>query len=77
MRKIRYKILVTFLAIFSFFIILMGGYNIVNLIKLDKSEVSNLHTALFEDYDKMIKSEVETAVGVINSYYNLSLFNIR
>ena len=71
MKKIRYKILLTFLITSSLFIILTGGYNIINLIQLDKSEILTLHTTLFDDYDKMIKNEVETATSVLNTYYGL------
>ncbi|WP_333859328.1 methyl-accepting chemotaxis protein [Clostridium sp.] len=71
MKKIRYKILLTFLITSSLFIIFTGSYNIMKLIQLNKNEISTLHETLFDGYDKMIKSEVETAISVINTYYNL------
>lgn len=71
MKKIRHKILLTFLITSSLFIILAGVYNINNLIQVDKSEISTLRTTLFDDYNKMIKNEVETAESVLNTYYDL------
>lgn len=70
MRKIKYKILLAFLVTAFIFITASGVYNIYNLMQLNKAEVTATHKILSDDYDKMIKSEVETAVGVLNTYYN-------
>ena len=70
MRKIRYKILSTFMITASLIIMLTGGYNIINLVNFNKNEVLNFKKVLFDDYDKMIKSEVESAISVANTYYN-------
>ncbi|WP_411679231.1 methyl-accepting chemotaxis protein [Clostridium thailandense] len=71
MKKIRYKILLTFLITSSLIIIITGGYNIINLIQLDKNEIATFKKILFNDYDKMIKNEVETSAGILTTYYNL------
>lgn len=69
MKKIKYKVLVTFLISTFIFIMLSGAYNIFNLTMLNKSETKAAEKLLLEDYDQMIKNEVETAVHVINTYY--------
>ncbi|EHQ91639.1 methyl-accepting chemotaxis protein [Desulfosporosinus youngiae] len=70
MRKIKYKILFAFLITSSFFIILSGGYGIYNLTQLNTTEVLNIQTLLIDDYNAMIKNEVETAVGVVATCYS-------
>lgn len=70
MKKIKYKILSTFLITSSIFIILTGTYSIFNLVQLNESETAAVEKMLFDDYDKMIKNEVETAISVLNTYYD-------
>ena len=72
MRSIRYKILLTFLITSSLFIIMMGAFNVFSLIQLNKKETINIQKLLYDDYDQMIKSEVQTATNVLNSYYTYS-----
>ncbi|MDF2984567.1 MAG: methyl-accepting chemotaxis sensory transducer with Cache sensor [Eubacterium sp.] len=70
-KKIKYKILATFLITSTLFIIFSGTYSIFNLIQLNKSETSTIEQILLSDYDSMIKNEVETAVNVADAYYNI------
>lgn len=70
MRKIKYKILFTFLIITSLFIILSGGYSILNLVHLNQKETSAVSDLLYDDYDVRIKNEVQTAVAVLETYYD-------
>ncbi len=70
-KKIKYKILVTFLITSTLFIIFSGTYSIFNLTQLNKEETSAIEQILLNDYDSMIKNEVETAVYVADTYYNI------
>lgn len=70
MKKLRHKILFTFLITSLVLIMLTGSYNIKNLVRLNKSEISNFEKVLFDQYDEMIKNEVETAITVLNTYHD-------
>lgn len=71
MKKIRFKVLLSFLITSSIFTILFGVYSIVNLMKVNKVETAAIEKLLFNDYDQMIKNEVETAISVLNTYYSI------
>lgn len=70
MKKLRHKILFTFLITSLVLIMLTGSYNIKNLVRLNKNEISNFEKVLFDQYDEMIKNEVETSITVLNTYYD-------
>ena len=70
MKKIKYKILLTFLVTASIFIISTGVYSIFNLINLNEMEVSTISKLLSDDYDRMIKNQVQSAVNVLDTYYD-------
>lgn len=70
MRQIKFKILLSFLVTSSIFIILSGAYSVANLVQLNKTETKVIEKLLFDNYNKMIKSEVETAICVLNIYYD-------
>jgi methyl-accepting chemotaxis protein len=70
MKKIKQKILVTLLTTSSFFIILIGAYCLINFVQSNEKEAATIKSILFDDYDKMIKSEIETAYTVVNFYYD-------
>ena len=69
-KKIKYKILLTFLVTASIFIISTGVYSIFNLINLNEMEVSTISKLLSDDYDRMIKNQVQSAVNVLDTYYD-------
>ncbi|MFA9463574.1 MAG: methyl-accepting chemotaxis protein [Velocimicrobium sp.] len=70
MKKIKYKILITFLATSSFFILLMGIYSLFSIQKIDVQESNTIKTILYDEYDKMICNEVNTACQILNYYYS-------
>lgn len=70
MKKIRSKILISLIITSVVFLTLSGGYNIFHLFQMNNVETSSIKNILFDDYDKTIKNEVETAVYVLNTYYN-------
>lgn len=70
MRKIKYKILISFLISCFVLISLWGVYSIVNMVASNKAETDSMKSMLMKDYDSMIKSEVETAVYLLDFYYD-------
>lgn len=71
MKKMGYKIMITFVLIASVIMILSGVYNTANLIKMSESQISNTEDLLHRDYDNMIKGQVETATSLVESYYSM------
>ncbi len=69
-KKIKYRILVTFLITSTLFIVFLSTYIIFNLIQLNKSETAAVEKMLFSDYDNMIKNEVDTAVNILEAYHD-------
>ncbi len=70
MKKIRQKILLTLLTTSSFFIILTGVYSLLNIADMNGKETEEIKSILSDDYDEMIKNEVETAVTILGYYYD-------
>lgn len=70
MKKIKNKILLTFLLTFSIFVIFTNGYNIFQLLQSNKVAITEVNKILYDDYDKMIKSEVETSTYLLTMYYD-------
>lgn len=69
MKKIRNKILLLLLTTSSFFILLIGAYCLFSISKTNENQTTAIKDTLASDYDDMIKSEVETAVAIVNFYY--------
>ncbi|EMS72027.1 methyl-accepting chemotaxis protein [Ruminiclostridium cellobioparum] len=69
-KKIKYRILGTFLITSTLFIVFLSTYVIFNLIQLNKSETAAVEKMLFSDYDNMIKNEVEAAITILESYHD-------
>jgi len=70
MKKIKHKILLTFLLTFLVFIVFTNGYNIFGLLQSNKSSITDVRKTLYNDYDKMIKGEVETSTSLLTMYYD-------
>lgn len=68
---IRKKILVTFILTSTIIIMLSGIYNIANLNQLNNSQVGKVEEILTVEYDKLIRNEVETTIGILETYYSL------
>lgn len=69
--KIRFKILFTFILTSTIIILLSGVYNIVNLNQLNDSQVAKAEEILTVEYDRLIRNEVETTMGILDTYYSL------
>lgn len=70
MKKIRHKILLSLLTTSFLFIIIIGIYSMLSLFDMHNKEINTIDTLLNDDYDQLIKDEVETAINVINFYYD-------
>ncbi|MFX0559884.1 methyl-accepting chemotaxis protein [Tepidibacillus infernus] len=70
MRKIKYKLIMFFVIIVLVVLGLLGGYNILSTINQNHQSLNHFKENLLRDYDTMIKSEVETAVTLLNYAYS-------
>ncbi len=70
LKKIKYRLL-TFYVIVSLILVgILGGYNLYSTVKNNNSSLQTYKDNLLKDYDKMIKSEVETATGLMQYAYD-------
>ncbi len=69
MRKIKHKISLSVVITGTLLICLFALYNIFNLVQSNNDQIKQNRQTLYDDYDKMIKNEVETAVHVVDTYY--------
>ena len=69
MKKIKNRIMVAFLITSSVFLILIGVFTVFNLVQLNDTETQTINDLLYNDYDLLIKNEVETAESVISGFY--------
>lgn len=69
-KKIKYKILFSFLLSSSLIISVLGIYSINTLFQINHTETLTIEKILFDDYDVMIKNEVESAISLVTFYYN-------
>ncbi|MFT3985840.1 MAG: methyl-accepting chemotaxis protein [Lachnospiraceae bacterium] len=72
MRKISHKILTFVLSTSTFFLLLVGGYSSYHMMEMNRQQAAALKTTLTQEYDATIKYEVETALNVVNFYYDAS-----
>ncbi|MBS7525217.1 methyl-accepting chemotaxis protein [Fusibacter paucivorans] len=71
MKKIRLKIQLLLLSVSSIFILLIGAYSLHHIASMNQTQLSTMHEMLSDDYDHMIKNEVDTAVGILEYYDGL------
>jgi methyl-accepting chemotaxis protein len=69
MKKIKYQILLSFLIAAALLTSLSGGYNIFSLMQENRAEAQSVNKILYDNYDTMIKNEVETAAYLLDYYY--------
>ncbi|AKL94874.1 methyl-accepting chemotaxis protein 4 [Clostridium aceticum] len=71
MKSIRIKILLAFLVPCFVLTSALGFYNVMNLVKLNESQIATIQEVLFNDYDMNTTQQVETATSVVELYYGL------
>ena len=68
MKKIRNKILLTFMLTTAFLVILTGIYNVSNLIQLNDEEREAVSLILSQESEGHLKEQVESAVSLVEFY---------
>ncbi|MEW9122662.1 MAG: methyl-accepting chemotaxis protein [Thermotaleaceae bacterium] len=69
MKKIKHKILLLITLTCLILSTALGAYNILFIMHNHDKELENFQQALFADYDKMLKYEVEIAAGLLDYAY--------
>ena len=69
MRKISTKIIISAVLITVLSVITVGSIFTYNLMKQSEENLKAINTVLNDDYDALIKSEVESAVTMLNHIY--------
>lgn len=70
MTKIKYRIILAMLLTSLTMAVIIGGYSIYDKIKMQQTNIENYRSTLYQEFDRSIKHEVETAISLINVVYN-------
>ncbi|AFM43513.1 methyl-accepting chemotaxis protein [Desulfosporosinus acidiphilus SJ4] len=70
MTKIKYRILLLLLVTTLIMGLILGGYNIYSVITTEQSNIAQYRTTLYEQFDRQIKLEVQTAYSLVQEEYN-------
>ncbi len=70
MTKIKYRIIFLLLTTALIMGSILGGYNIYNLIVTEKTSMTQYRNTLYEQFDRTIKLEVQTAYSLVQDTYN-------
>ena len=70
MTKIKYRIIL--LLVMTAFIMgsILGGYNIYNVLVAEKANTQQYRDTLYEQFDRTVKLEVQTAYSLVQDIYN-------
>lgn len=69
LKKIKYKFIAAFLLTSMIMAIIVGGYSIYSQVQLVGTEIQDYRANLYQDYDNMLKAEVDTAASLVQSVY--------
>lgn len=70
MKSIKNRLILFFLLTSTLMAVIVGGYNIYNQTVVAQNNLQEYRATLYAEYDRSIKSEVETAVSLIQSIYD-------
>jgi len=70
MTKIKYRIILLVLTTALIMGSILGGYNIYNLIVTEQSNIAQYRTTLYEQFDRTVKLQVQTAHSLVQDIYN-------
>ncbi len=73
MRKIKHKIILLILICVGITIAIQGSYSVYNLNKMAEKDIQDYRRTLYEQFDFMVKSQVETCISVIEQFHNRQL----
>ena len=69
MTKIKYRIILLLLTTALIMGTILGGYSIYNLITTEQTNVTQYRNTLYEQFDRTIQLEVQTAYSLIQDTY--------
>ncbi len=69
MKSIKNRLILFFLLTSTVMAVIVGGYNLYNQTVLTQNSLQDYRETLYAEYDRSIKSEVETATSLIQSVY--------
>lgn len=70
MTKIKYRIILLLLTTAFIMGSILGGYNIYNVIVTEQTNITQYRNTLYEQFDRTIKLEVQTAYSLVQDTYN-------
>ncbi len=70
MTKIKYRIIYLLLTTALIMGSILGGYNIYNVMVTEQTNVTQYRNTLYEQFDRTIKLEVQTAYSLVQDTYN-------
>ena len=70
MTKIKYRIILLLLTTALIMGSILGGYNIYNVIVTEQTNITQYRNGLYEQFDRTVKLEVQTAYSLIQDTYN-------
>jgi len=70
MTKIKYRIILLLLTTALIMGSILGGYNIYNVIRAEQTSLAQYRNTLYEQFDRTVKMEVQTAYSLIQDIYN-------
>jgi len=69
MTKIKYRIILLLVTTALIMGSILGGYNIYNVIVSEKTNVTQYRDTLYEQFDRTVKLEVQTAYSLVQDVY--------
>ena len=70
MHKIRFKLALTMVVVALVSMMIFGGYAIYDTVEGHKQEIAIYRATLYEQFDRSVKLQVETAVSLVQDIYN-------
>ncbi|AET70968.1 methyl-accepting chemotaxis protein [Desulfosporosinus orientis DSM 765] len=70
MTKIKYRIIMLLVMTALIMGSILGGYNIYSVIQTEKTNVAEYRDTLYEQFDRTVKLEVQTAYSLVEDIYN-------
>ena len=70
MHKIRFKLAFTMVVVALVSMMIVGGYAIYDTVESHKEEIAIYRATLYEQFDRSVKLQVETAVSLVQDIYN-------
>lgn len=70
MTKIKYRIILLLLTTALIMGTIIGGYNIYNVTVVERTNIAQYRDTLYEQFDRTVKLEVQTAYSVVQETYN-------